>query len=541
MDQRLQLQMTMSQKLIMTPQMQQSIQLLQMNSLELAEMIEQEMVDNPLLEAIEDEDTNDTSLLNPDEQADSDEFGSSDSEDSFTLESNGSDQEPIQSDRNEGGNGEADTDDFLAGFESGIVDGSEDLGGNEQIAEELAEKGTIQLDDEWESYFTDSSDIGSEMPYSVSSIAESNDDEYQSQLAEVEDLRDHLTRQLAVAAHDPDIAEVVAYLIDNLDDDGYLQITVEEAADYFDDYTEFIEEALTLLQGFDPPGIGARNLVECLEIQCRHHGYKDPNIYEILHNHMEDLERRRFRELARKLGTTEQHIQEIVDIITHLDPRPGRQYVPTQNEYVTPDAFIEFERGEYTVRLADDSTPPLRISRRYKEMLYDRDNLTNEELDFVKKKFQAAVWLIKNVEQRKRTLYRVTKAILEAQQEFFEEGITALKPMKLRDIADELGMHEATVCRVVNGKYVQTPRGLFELKYFFSTGLDGDSGDSSNKAVMEHIRALIEDENQLKPLSDQKITDLLKKEHGIKVARRTVAKYREKMGILPTSKRKRVS
>ncbi len=532
MDQRLSLRMNMSQKLIMTPQMQQSIQLLQMNSLELAEMIDQEMVENPLLETIDSEEDADSSLDDPNEKSEKDEFGPSEDELS-ELPQEGAEGDEIRSP--EISSGEED----VSPVQETIADASEDLGGNETIADELFE-GTVQLDQNWEEYFGDASDLGDNLPMSYTSVSESSEDDMRPQMAATEDLSEHVRRQLAVAAPDPEIARVVEYLIDNLDDDGYLRVSVEEAAEYFDDYVEFIEEAIKLLQGFDPPGIGARNLEECLEIQCRNFGFKDPNIYEILRLYMDDLERRRFRDLARKLGTTEKHVQELVDTITQLDPRPGRQFLPSNNEYISPDVYIEYEDRAYQVRLADDSTPPLRISRRYKEMLYNRDGLTNEELDFVKKKFQSAVWLIRNVEQRKRTLYRVTKAILDAQKNFFEEGITALKPMKLRDIADELGMHEATVCRVVNGKYVQTPRGLFELKYFFSTGLDGAGGDASNKSVMEHIRNLIEVENPQKPLSDQKLTDMLMKKHGIKVARRTVAKYREKMGILPTSKRKRV-
>jgi RNA polymerase sigma-54 factor len=197
--------------------------------------------------------------------------------------------------------------------------------------------------------------------------------------------------------------------------------------------------------------------------------------------------------------------------------------------------------GEWQVRVNDDGSPPLRISRKYREMLQHSDQITNEEYDFIKKKFQSAIWLIRNIEQRRRTLYRVTRAIMEHQAGFLEEGLTALKPLKLRDIADELGIHEATVCRVVNKKYVQTPRGLFELKYFFSTGLDtSGSEDMSAKSVMELIRSMIEDEDPKRPLSDQKITEMLHRDHNLNIARRTVAKYREKMGILPTSKRKRV-
>jgi RNA polymerase sigma-54 factor len=401
------------------------------------------------------------------------------------------------------------------------------------------EKGIIELDEHWQDYFSDSSDIG--YVSSGSSFNGEDEEEFNTQIAQEESLKDHLSWQLHVSATTEVQREIGEYLIENIDEDGFLQVTLEDTAEFLDVPLLVAEQTLAIIQTFDPSGIGARNLSECLEIQCRHMDVDDDDILAVIHNHMDELERRRFKEIARALGVTEQHVQEISDFISTLVPRPGRQYSPVSNEYISPDVFVERVGGDWQIRVNDDGAPPLRISKKYQEMLHNKDGMTNEEYDFIKKKFQSAIWLIRNIEQRNRTLFRVTKAIMDKQENFLDEGITALKPLKLRDIADELGIHEATVCRVVNKKYVQTTRGLFELKYFFSTGLESDGNeDMSAKSVMEIIRNLIDEEDEKKPLSDQKITEILHKDHQLNIARRTVAKYREKMGILPTSKRKRV-
>jgi len=480
MDQRLQLQQKMSQRLIMTPQMQQSIQLLQLSTLELSELLQEEMAENPLLE-----------------------------EEEFTEHADGGADvaEPAQ---------------------------DEDL-----PVHDLAESGFIDLDDNWSDYFTDSSDLG--QVTSGVSFSSGEEEEIAQQITKEESLKDHLIWQLGVSTSNENEYLAGEYLIDRLNEDGYLSVSIEDAAEYLNQSVEFVESVLKIIQGFDPPGIGARNLSECLEIQCRNFDIDDDDILEVIRHHLDDLERRRLKEIARALGVTEQHVQEIADIVSSFDPRPGRQYVLTNVEYVTPDVFVERVDGQWQVRVNDEGAPPLRISKKYREMLQNRNGISNEEYDFIKKKFQSAIWLMRNIEQRKQTLFRVANAIVERQKDFLEEGVTALKPLKLRDIADELGIHEATVCRVVNRKYLQTPRGLFELKYFFSTGLDATGReDMSAKSVMEYIRTLIEEEDPRKPLSDQKITEILHRDYNLNIARRTVAKYREKMGLLPTSKRKRV-
>ncbi|MDX9752587.1 MAG: RNA polymerase factor sigma-54 [bacterium] len=485
MDQRLQLQQKMSQRLIMTPQMQQSIQLLQLSTLELSELLQEEMAENPLLEEEEGSDRLDLNMAEADAPVEP------------TVEN------------------------------------------VESAASSLAEMGQIELDDNWSDYFSDSSDLG-HISTGPSSYNEA-EDEMNLQIAQEESLKDHLIWQLGIATHSETEYAIGEYLIDHLDEEGYLNAAIADVAVTFDQPMEVVEAVLGKIQGFDPPGIAARNLAECLTIQCQYYEIDDDDILAVIQHHLEKLEKHKYKEIARALDVTEKHVQEIADIIATFDPKPGRQYRDSTVEYIMPDVFVEKVYGEWQIRVNDDGTPPLRISRKYKEMLHNPDGISNDELDFIKKKFQSAVWLIRNIEQRKRTLYRVSKAIIEKQEGFLEEGLTALKPLKLRDIADELGIHEATVCRVVNKKYMQTPRGLFELKYFFSTGLDTSSDeDMSAKSVMEIIRNLIDEEDPKKPLSDQKITEILHRDYDLNIARRTVAKYREKMDILPTSKRKRV-
>lgn len=481
MDQRLQLQQKMSQRLIMTPQMQQSIQLLQLSTLELSEMLQEEMVENPLLE-----------------------------EEEFT-------ERPDRS------------------MEEQDTPPEEDISPTE-----LSDSGHIELDENWTDYFSDSSDLGF-VNSGSSGSSEESEEETNIQMAKEESLKDHLMWQLGVSTNGEQEYAIGEYILDQLDEDGFFPLAIEDVAQTFDVSVETALHVLQIVQGFDPPGVGARTLAECLEIQCRHLQIDDDDIIAVIRNHLDLLERKRFKEIARELGVTEKHIQEISDFIGSLDPHPARQYQQSTVEYITPDVFIEKVDGKWQVRVNDEGAPPLRISRKYREMLHNRNGITNEEFEFIKKKFQSAIWLIRNIEQRRRTLYRVTNAIMEKQIGFLEEGLTSLKPMKLRDIADELGIHEATVCRVVNRKYVQTPRGLFELKYFFSTGLDATGReDMASKSVMEIIRNLIAEEDSRRPISDQKITEILHRDYNLNIARRTVAKYREKMDILPTSRRKRV-
>lgn len=482
MEQRLHLQQRQVQRLIMTPKMQQSIHLLQLSTLELTNLLQKELVENPLLE-----------------EAPSMEVAS---------------EEPSEPLRN-------------GAAEEPAVGASEDPSLRQ-----------IEFDSHWEDYFQDSSDVGDFIP--TGGFTETEPEMPEMPIAHSKTLNEHLKWQLELATHTEQERAIGSLIIDSLNDDGYLDTPLEQLAEMTDTEPAEVERVLHIVQTFDPVGIAARTLSECLELQYHFYQLDDPLMLEVIRYHLEDLERKRYNKLAKVLGVSEQRVQGISDEIGRLEPKPGRKYGVVETEYVTPDVFVEKVDGEYRVRVNDDGAPPLRISHRYRRMLQERENLPAETYEFIKNKYKSAMWLIRNIEQRKRTLYNVTQQIVEMQKDFLDHGITHLRPMRLRDIADRVGVHEATVCRVVNGKYVQTPRGLFELKYFFSTGLENHEGeDQSAKSVMEMIRRIVEEENPQKPYSDQKIADILKS-RGISIARRTVSKYREKMGILPTSTRKRV-
>jgi RNA polymerase sigma-54 factor len=355
-----------------------------------------------------------------------------------------------------------------------------------------------------------------------------------------ESLPEHVQKQVEMLTNDATLVQTAGTIVNSLDEDGYLQTPLEDIAEMTGEPLERVEQALKLVQQCDPYGVGARNLSECLELQYHAWEMGDPPLLEIIRHHLDDLLRHRWDRIARALQMTEAEVQEIADDIAMMEPRPGRQYGSYDNEYVTPDVFIEKEGSEYLVRVNDSWIPSLRLNRQYRNMLARRDELNPEERRYLKSKLHAAVDLINNIEQRKQTLYRVTKEIVRQQRDFLDNGVEHLRPMRLRDVADIVGVHETTVCRVVNGKYAQTPQGLLELKYFFSTGLRSTDGgeDASAKAVKARIQQLVDEEPPAKPLSDSKISAILEKA-GIQVARRTVAKYRDQLGILPTSQRRR--
>jgi len=467
--------------------MQQAIKMLQMPTIELETVVDQEMMENPLLEEVpvDDLQTTDTTEVSD---------GDNDwAEKALEVE--------------------------------GPTEG-----------EKLAE-GKIELNDDWEKFFEDGSDT-----YTATAPGFSGplDEEFDRVIPDDISLRSELERQLDVAVETETDHEIGMALLNSLNEDGYLGQSVEEIADQCGTPVEMVERVLNQIHRFEPAGIGARDLSECLEIQYHQGGYSCPNMLAIIRDHLKDLEHKRYQNISRALRIGVQEVQKIADDISRFEPRPGRKLVSFENEYVTPDVFVEKIGGEWQIRVNDDGIVPLRISPKYRQMLENRESLDKETLKYLRNRLHSAVDLIKNIEQRKQTLYRVTKEIVNQQEEFLENGVLFLRPMRLRDVADVVGVHETTVCRVVNGKYVDTPQGLFELKYFFSTGLESSDGDdTSAKSVQAMVQDLIDDEDPKKPLSDQKISDLLKAK-GVNVARRTVAKYRDILGILPTSMRKRV-
>ncbi len=354
-------------------------------------------------------------------------------------------------------------------------------------------------------------------------------------------LSDHLMWQLSMQTDDALMREIGSAIIGNLDDDGYLVASFEELAAMGPWPVSDVERGLAMIQGFDPTGVAARDLQECLQLQLRHLGLEGTPTDKIVTEHLRLLQNHQVPEIARKLGMTIDDLKEHVEVIRHLDPKPGSRYNPTQSQYVIPDVYVMKVEDEYVVVLNEDGLPQMRISPVYRRLLDKTavDN-TDETRAYVKDKFRSALWLIKSVEQRQKTIFKVAKSIVNFQRDFLDHGIEHLRPLVLRDVANDIGMHESTVSRVVTNKYMHTPQGVFEMKYFFHSGISSSYGESvSSVTIKQRIRKIIENEDPRKPLSDSKIVSILQRE-GLVLARRTIAKYREELKI-PTSNQRKVS
>ncbi|MFD2370934.1 RNA polymerase factor sigma-54 [Brevibacillus sp. GCM10020057] len=352
-------------------------------------------------------------------------------------------------------------------------------------------------------------------------------------------LYEHLERQLGyVKGFTPLQKKIALFLIGNLDEKGYLEVTLEEASARLGAELAEIEDVLTILQHFDPVGVAARNLEECLLLQLEHLALDDEKIVQVVRYHLQDLADNRYQRIAEKVGCTPQNVQAMADLVRTLNPRPGAAYSRAETRYVVPDVAVEKVGDEYVVLVNDVATPRLKINSFYEKMLSQQKS-QEEARQFIHEKLNAAMWLAKSLEQRRLTLMRVTQAIVELQRDFFERGIHYLKPMTQKEIAERVNLHESTISRATSNKYVQTPRGIFELKYFFTSALSTANGAAtSSESVKRRIKALIEQEDRKAPLSDQKIGEMLQAE-GIEISRRTVAKYREEMMIPSSAKRKR--
>ena len=476
MDMKMTPSMKLGQRLVMTPKLQQALKLLQVPTLELEQILKQEMMQNPMLEEID---------TGEDDEEMVDESPSEDSDDE-EMEAAGDDErstdEPF------------DLDEYLD-------DGFKTIG--------------------WEPE------------------QEEIDERFERVAVAPESGLEKLLGQLKLSVDDELELEIGEYLVGSLNNDGFLSVELDEVARVFETDVETVERVLAVIQDFDPPGIGARNLQEALLLQLRAQGRENSLAAIVVRDHFEALKNRKFAEIARDLRVSPKEVQEIAEEIGHLDPRPGLSTFGDDARYVTPDLVVEKVEGEYVVYLNDSNIPRLRVSRAYQEELSrGRNGSDTETRKFIVDKLQSARWLIQTIEQRRRTIVKVMQSIVEEQRDFFDKGPVALKPLTLQQVATRIGMHESTVSRVTTNKYVQTPRGVFELKYFFSSSLDTDDGDSmSSKAAKTRIREIIDKEDKAKPLSDQKIVDLLKAE-GLNIARRTVAKYREQLNILPARMRK---
>jgi len=465
------------QKLILTPSLQQAIKLLPMSTLELAELLNQEMVENPLLEEVP------TEELQPAEQQ--------------QQQEKATDQQP-------------------------------------------ADKGDPWDDADYEYFFGDYLDDGyrSRTPSEVKELPP-----IENTLSTAGSLSDHLLWQLSLQTDDERLKEIGTAIVGNLDDDGYLVASVEEIAAMGEWPVADVERALQHVQTFDPIGVAARDLQECLWLQIRHLGLEGTPTEKIVTEHLRLLQNHQVPEIARKLGISLDDLKEHVEIIRNLDPKPGSRFNPSQSQYVIPDVYVVKVEDQYVAALNEEGLPQLRISPVYRRLLDKTGAGGGEQNDetraYVKDKFRSALWLIKSVDQRQKTIHKVATSIINFQREFLDHGIEYLRPLVLRDVANDIGMHESTVSRVVNNKYMHTPQGVFELKYFFHSGISSSFGESvSSVTIKQRIRKIIENEDPRKPLSDSKIVSILQKE-GLMLARRTIAKYREELKI-PTSNQRKV-
>jgi len=395
----------------------------------------------------------------------------------------------------------------------------------EEEEQEEEEENEEEEEIDWEEILNDENNLQYEKK------REPRDDEMNRPEAEPVTLMDHLFEQLQLAPLNEKEKEIGKYLLWCLDDDGYLACSVESIAENFSISVEKVEKVLSEIHKFDPPGIGARDLKECLLIQLKGMQHPDELTIRILEECYDHFKNKRFEKIKKCLDISLEEVKRIMNLISKLNPKPGERYVPEGENYIIPDVIVERVDGDFKITLNDWNVPHLKINKSYKELLRQKQKINKQTRDYLRQKLESARWLINSIYQRRSTILRVMEAIVKKQRPFFEHGKGHLKPMILKDIAEDVDLDISTVSRVTNGKYVQTEFGIFELKYFFSERLETVSGQEiSNKLIKQKIKEIIDQENTKKPYNDQTISDFLRKE-GYKLARRTVAKYREQMKI----------
>ncbi|HHS13810.1 MAG TPA: RNA polymerase sigma-54 factor [bacterium] len=403
----------------------------------------------------------------------------------------------------------------------------------EEEEEEKEEEKEIEEEEiDWDSILND------EDNYEIKQPREHREDDMERPEPAPVTLLDHLFEQLHLAPFDERQAAIGEYILWCLDDDGYLACDIDTIAEQFDATQEEVETVLCVIQRFDPVGIGARDLQECLTIQLLEQEPRNELAIRMLTECFDDFSNKRYEKISKKLGIPLETVKRLMDSVARLNPKPGERYISEAENYIIPDIIVEKQDGKFQITLNDWNIPRLRINESYKQLLKDKTHVTKETRDYIRQRLESARWLINSIYQRRSTILRVMESILKHQRGFFEKGKEALKPMILKDVADDVDLDISTVSRVTNGKYVQTDFGVFELKYFFSERLETESGeDVSNKIIKARIKEIIEKENTRKPLNDQTISEMLHKE-GFRVARRTVAKYREQM-MIPVARLRR--
>lgn len=484
----------LGQHLVITPQLQQAIKLLQMTRMELSTMIQNEIMENPVLEELDPEAPSEEDLA------------------AESAEKSNAEKTEAAKEEDAGHDHELDT-----------------VGNAEGELKEPA-------DFDWENYIDNYSSPWPTTPPNNSEELPA----YDATLTKSESLQEHLNWQLHLSNFNPAEVIIGSEIIGNINDDGYLSATIDEIATRLGQPTEIVEALLKRIQEMDPLGVGARDLKECLLLQTKHLGKDSAHIQEIITDHLHDLEHHNYPHIAKKMKLTAEHVRHLAKLIHELEPKPGRPYSEDNTHYVTPDVYIHKLGNEYLVVLNEDGLPKLQVSNFYRRALMQRDKIQGQTKDYIQDKLRSALWLIKSIHQRQQTLYKVTKSIFKFQQEFLEHGVSNLKPMILRDVADDISMHESTVSRVTTNKYVHTPRGIFELKYFFNSCIQQNEGvDIAAEVIKTKIKKLIDAEDPRKPMSDQELVITLKQQN-IGVARRTVAKYREMLKIPSSSHRRRM-
>jgi RNA polymerase sigma-54 factor len=482
-------ELRMSQQLVMTPQLQQAIKLLQLSRIELQDLVRSELLENPLLD-------------------DSQELGSSNDEVVTSVEM----QDGLDNQRDEGG--------------------ARDVAQSEVKVDENPKDNF-----DWEAYLENYSYA----PATGPGVRLDNEDmpSLEATASRPETLAEHLMWQIRLTDFTPEEEEIAEFIVRSLSPAGYLRdVTVPQLARRSGYAVMRVEEVLRRIQSLDPISIGARNLAEALWIQANHpdEPIEDPLVQAIICKHLANLEKRAYQAIARDMGEAVEEVYEAAKVIMTLEPRPARAYASEEPQYIVPDVYIQKVAEEYIVTLNDDGLPKLKISGFYRGAM----GSSREAKEYISERLRSAQWLIRSIQQRQRTILKVAKSILKFQREFFDKGVEHLRPLILKDVAEDIQMHESTVSRVTTNKYVHTPQGIFELKYFFNAGISRSNGEElASEAVKTKIKLLIENEDNRRPYSDQKLVELLKAD-GIDIARRTVAKYREQLGLLSSSKRRRL-